>query len=233
MEIVGAEAARKRLPELLERALRGKQTLISRHGQSVAALVPLHERMLPQRLILLGLRGSGRHCWKVDQRHRAWRPVPASMLPYGALVAIDSSALIAFLTQTGREGAGYDPLLHAIALGHCGGLISTLSIGHLLMGPLRQGNEALAQRYAAVFCDPASWQLVPPCPAIVEAAARLQLSQDLPETAAIDLATALHGGAVAIATHNPQLAQTAALPVLTALPLTALPLTALPLTALR
>jgi hypothetical protein len=144
MEIVGAEAARKRLPELLERALR---------------------------LILLGLRGSGRHCWKVDERHRAWRPVPASMLPFGALVAIDSSALIAFLTQTGRDGAGYDPLLQAIALGHCGGLISTLSIGHLLMGPLRQGNEALA----------------------------------------------LHGGAIAMATHNPQLAQTAELPVLTAL----------------
>ena len=220
MEIVGAEAARKRLPELLERALRGKQTLISRHGQSVAALVPLHQRMLPQRLILLGLRGSGRHCWKVDERHRAWRPVPASMLPFGALVAIDSSALIAFLTQTGRDGAGYDPLLQAIALGHCGGLISTLSIGHLLMGPLRQGNEALAQRYAAVFCDPASWQLIPPCPAIVGAAA-------------IDLATALHGGAIAMATHNPQLAQTAALPVLTALPLTALPLAALPLAALR
>jgi hypothetical protein len=103
------------------------------------------------------------------------------MLPFGALVAIDSSALIAFLTQTGRDGAGYDPLLQAIALGHCGGLISTLSIGHLLMGPLRQGNEALA----------------------------------------------LHGGAIAMATHNPQLAQTAALPVLTALPLAALPLAAL------
>ena len=216
-ETVGAEAARKRLPELLERALLGKQTLISRHGQSVAALVPLNQRMLPQRQILLGLRGSGRHCWQAENGHRAWRPVHLSQLPHGAMVAIDSSALIAFLSQTGGAGAGYDPLLQAIALGRCRGLISTLSLGRLLIGPLRQGNEALAQRYAAVFSDPAGWQQVPPCAAIVQAAARLQLSQDLPETAALDLSTALHGGAIAIATHNPQLAQTAELPVLTAL----------------
>ncbi|MFZ4803359.1 MAG: type II toxin-antitoxin system Phd/YefM family antitoxin [Synechococcus lacustris] len=217
METVGAEAARKRLPELLERALLGKQTLISRHGQSVAALVPLNQRMLPQRQILLGLRGSGRHCWQAENGHRAWRPVHLSQLPHGAMVAIDSSALIAFLSQTGGAGAGYDPLLQAIALGRCRGLISTLSLGRLLIGPLRQGNEALAQRYAAVFSDPAGWQQVAPCAAIVQAAARLQLSQDLPETAALDLSTALHGGAIAIATHNPQLAQTAELPVLTAL----------------
>jgi prevent-host-death family protein len=65
METLGSEAARRRLPELLDRAQRGEQTLIQRHGVTVAALVPLDQRQLSRRS-LLSLRGSGRGCWSGD-----------------------------------------------------------------------------------------------------------------------------------------------------------------------
>lgn len=66
MESLGSEAARRRLPELLERARRGEQTVIQRHGVPVAALVPLDQRVQSSRKALLSLRGSGRGCWQQD-----------------------------------------------------------------------------------------------------------------------------------------------------------------------
>lgn len=66
MESLGSEAARRRLPELLERARRGEQTVIQRHGVPVAALVPLSQRLQSGKQALLALRGSGRGCWPQD-----------------------------------------------------------------------------------------------------------------------------------------------------------------------
>jgi prevent-host-death family protein len=60
---VGSEAARRHLPELIERARRGEVTVIQKHGVPVAALVPLDQCPQPQRGSLLSLRGSGRGCW--------------------------------------------------------------------------------------------------------------------------------------------------------------------------
>ena len=78
MEALGSEAARRRLPELLELARQGKQTVIQRHGVPVAALVPLDQRHQGSRLSLLALRGSGRGCWRqeasavVDALRQEW-----------------------------------------------------------------------------------------------------------------------------------------------------------------
>lgn len=63
----GAEEARARLPELLAAAQRGHRTIITRHGQPVAALVPvdaLIERTAQRSL--LPLAGSGRGLWGRD-----------------------------------------------------------------------------------------------------------------------------------------------------------------------
>jgi prevent-host-death family protein len=65
-ETLGSEAARRRLPELLERARRGEQTVIQKHGVPVAALVPFEQRPRRRRCTLLSLRGTGRGCWGSD-----------------------------------------------------------------------------------------------------------------------------------------------------------------------
>lgn len=66
METLGSEAARQRLPELLERARQGHQTVIQRHGVPVAALVPLEQCRQSHGVSLLALRGSGQGCWQQD-----------------------------------------------------------------------------------------------------------------------------------------------------------------------
>ena len=64
---IGAEAARKRLPELLDRAHNGKPSIIKKHGVAYAALVPLDQRIDPDAACgLLSLRGSGAGLWGSD-----------------------------------------------------------------------------------------------------------------------------------------------------------------------
>ncbi len=65
----GAEEARNQLPDLLAAAQRGRRTIITRHGQPVAALVPMDalETSDKQRS-LLPLAGTGRGLWGRDSR---------------------------------------------------------------------------------------------------------------------------------------------------------------------
>ncbi len=65
----GAEDARTQLPELLTAAQQGQQTIITRHGRPVAALVPIsgNDGANAQRS-LLPLAGSGRGLYGNDSR---------------------------------------------------------------------------------------------------------------------------------------------------------------------
>jgi prevent-host-death family protein len=60
----GAEAARNQLPALLAEAAQGRTTVITRHGRSVAAIVPIGGMLRGARQRpLLQLAGSGRGLW--------------------------------------------------------------------------------------------------------------------------------------------------------------------------
>jgi prevent-host-death family protein len=63
----GAEEARAKLPELLERAHRGLPTVITKRGQPYAALVPPGDaRARGKASTLMALRGTGRGLWDAD-----------------------------------------------------------------------------------------------------------------------------------------------------------------------
>jgi prevent-host-death family protein len=59
----GVEDARRELPELLDAAVKGEPTVITRRGQPVAALVPLAVYDSVRQQSLLPLAGSGRRLW--------------------------------------------------------------------------------------------------------------------------------------------------------------------------
>jgi len=71
----------------------------------------------------------------------------------------------------------------------------------VLEGPLAMGDETLCQRYSHAFGSH-HWDVVSP---------------NLTITAAVELATAIHGGAVVLVTDEAKLAQTGQHPVLSAL----------------
>jgi prevent-host-death family protein len=64
----GAEAARKHLPDILDRASKGETTVVTRRGRPVAVVGPVEA--VPPRPArgqsLLALRGSGKGLWGKD-----------------------------------------------------------------------------------------------------------------------------------------------------------------------
>jgi antitoxin (DNA-binding transcriptional repressor) of toxin-antitoxin stability system len=245
---LGVEEARRRLPELLERAAAGEAFVIQRHKKPMAALGPVGGKhptdpLQRQRQIqgLMLLAGSGRNCWDHNQRHPA-RPAataPALVQPIertrqgqtrsaaafephqlvqGSRIALDGAALVAFLADTKGTGHYLQPLLQGIAQGTWQGVISSVSLARVLEGPLAQGDEALAQRYATAFSNPQQWLQVPADGPLVLAAARLQRQEpQLDAICALELATAIAAEAAVLVTDHPALAQTGQHAVLSAL----------------
>ncbi len=61
---VGVEQARSQLPALLVEATKGRSTVITRHGKSVAAIVPVdHLAGSGAQQTLLAVAGSGKGMW--------------------------------------------------------------------------------------------------------------------------------------------------------------------------
>lgn len=60
----GVEDARRQLPALLAAAEKGRTTIVTRHGRSIAAIVPVDRALAAQRQrSLLSLAGSGKGLW--------------------------------------------------------------------------------------------------------------------------------------------------------------------------
>lgn len=64
----GAEAARKNLPDLLDRAAKGETTVVTRRGRPVAIVAPVGSSAVRSTRgpALLSLRGSGKGLWGKD-----------------------------------------------------------------------------------------------------------------------------------------------------------------------
>lgn len=63
----GVENARSQLPALLAEAEKGRSTIITRHGRSIAAIVPVGRAADgPRQKSLVGLAGSGKGLWGKD-----------------------------------------------------------------------------------------------------------------------------------------------------------------------
>ncbi len=62
----GAEQARNQLPALLADAEQGRATIITRHGRSIAALVPVKSVTSTRQKALTALAGSGKGMWGRD-----------------------------------------------------------------------------------------------------------------------------------------------------------------------
>ena len=77
--------------------------------------------------------------------------------------------------------------------------VTTITIAEVLTGPLSAGDDALAQRYHAVF---ESWRTVALDVGIAESAARLRASLRLKLADAVQAASALAINAAALVTHD-------------------------------
>ncbi len=133
-------------------------------------------------------------------------------LPSGSLVVVDTAPLIYLLEDHPVFLPRFIGLFEAEAAGALHIAISTIALAEVLTGPLRAGQDALAQRYQQAL---GRFAVVAVDVAIAAAATRLRARYRLKLPDAIQLATALQTGAAALVTHARDFSQVDGLRIIT------------------
>lgn len=117
----------------------------------------------------------------------------------GVRVTVDSAPLIYFLEDHKTFKRLYAPLFQAEADGLLEFAISVIAVAEVMAGPLRAGNEALANRYRRAL---SAWEIITLDVELAALAARLRASHKLKLPDAIHAATAISTGSAALITHD-------------------------------
>lgn len=120
-------------------------------------------------------------------------------LPLGARVLVDTAPLIYLFEGHPTFLPWFIGLFEAEAAGEVQIAISTITLAEVLTGPLRSGQDALAQRYERAL---AHYTVAPFTSAVAALSARLRARYGLKLPDAIQLATALELEAAALVTHD-------------------------------
>jgi predicted nucleic acid-binding protein len=138
-------------------------------------------------------------------------PLDAAALPEAAVIVVDSAPIIYALEGHRTLARRFRPLFERQANGELSFAITTITIAEVLTGPLRAGNEVLAERYRAVL---ESWYVVELSAAIAVSAARLRASAKLKLPDAVQVASAIAINAEALVTHDRDFSRVTALRIL-------------------
>lgn len=117
----------------------------------------------------------------------------------GARVVVDTAPIIYLLEGHAQFLPLFVGLFEAEARAELQIVISTITLAEVLTGPLRAGNDALAQRYEKAL---AHYTVAPVTSALAAMAARMRARYRLKLPDALQLATALDQEAVALVTHD-------------------------------
>lgn len=138
-------------------------------------------------------------------------PLDLSVLSDGGLVLMDTAPLIYWFEDRAPFADRFKPLFDLHREGRLRFAITTVTLAEVLTGPLRAGEEGLAQRYRAVL---ETWRVIPLDGDLAEAAARLRARFKLKLPDAIQAASALAIAADALVTHDRDFSQVSGLCVL-------------------
>jgi predicted nucleic acid-binding protein len=126
-------------------------------------------------------------------------PMNIAALADGALLLMDSAPIIYFLEGHPKFSPIFKPFFVAHDSGRVQFAVTTISLAEVLTGPLKAGDEALAERYRAIL---ETWQVVDLNADIAANAARLRASLHLKLADAVQAASAISINADALVTHD-------------------------------
>jgi predicted nucleic acid-binding protein len=126
-------------------------------------------------------------------------PISLEGLPENALLLVDSAPIIYVLEEHTELAPIFRPVFEAHENGLVRLAVTTVTLAEVLTGPLRTGDEVLAERYRSTL---KSWYVVDLDSEIAESAARLRASLKLKLADSVQAASALAIGADALVTHD-------------------------------
>ncbi|RUR86032.1 type II toxin-antitoxin system VapC family toxin [Chlorogloeopsis fritschii PCC 9212] len=127
------------------------------------------------------------------------------VLLHGQIVGLDTAPLIYFIEENPNYLDITDVFFEAIFRGEISVVTSVLTITEVLVYPLRQGNTTLAQQYREILFNSQGLTTIEVFPDIAETAAQLRANYNLRTPDAIQIATAIRGGASFFLTNDARL----------------------------
>lgn len=121
---------------------------------------------------------------------------------HGQTVGLDTAPLIFFIEEHADYIDLLDPFFADLDQGKFRVVTSVVTLLEVLIHPLRQGNEALAQQYNDVLLSSSNISTLPLTFAIAQEAAELRARHKLKTPDAIQLATSIQHGATAFLTND-------------------------------
>ncbi|MEH2422325.1 MAG: PIN domain-containing protein [Nostoc sp.] len=132
----------------------------------------------------------------------------------GQIVGLDTAPLIYFIEENPNYLDVTDAFFEAMFRGEFSVVTSVLTITEVLVYPLQQRNTLLAQQYREILFNSQGLTTIEVFPDIAENAAQLRADYNLRTPDAIQMATAIHGGASFLLTNDARLPSLPALSVL-------------------
>jgi predicted nucleic acid-binding protein len=123
----------------------------------------------------------------------------------GQVVGLDTAPLIYFIEQNPTYIKIVHAFFRAMDLGNLRVVTSTLTLTEVLIVPLRRGNRELARQYQDILFDQENLMTISVSPEVAELAAQLRASWNLRTPDAIQIATAIQGGATFFFTNDMRL----------------------------
>ena len=123
-------------------------------------------------------------------------------IPTGALVSFDANALIYYLEPHDHFFPVVQPFFRQIVSGHLQAATSYLTLLEVLVGPLRQNERTLADRYRSFLTARDGVRLLPIDRLISERAAEIRAQHGLRTPDSIVAATALEANCTHLVTND-------------------------------
>ena len=120
----------------------------------------------------------------------------------GKIVGLDTTPLIYFIEQDPRYLNIVRDFFRAMERGEFQVITSTLTLTEVLVHPLRNGNNRLAQLYQDILLNQEYLTACSVSPSIAELAAQLRAANNLKTPDAIQIATAMQNGAKFLITND-------------------------------
>ncbi|MDZ7662837.1 type II toxin-antitoxin system VapC family toxin [Thiohalophilus sp.] len=140
--------------------------------------------------------------------------IDLSDLAEGSWVTIDTAPLIYLLEDNTTFLETYLPLFEEIEAGRLRGVVSVVTLAELLAGPLRNGDEILADRYYQSLSSSSHWQVQEMNASLAFTAARIRIRYGLKLPDAIQVATAIYTNSAALVVHDRDFRQVTEIPVI-------------------
>lgn len=137
----------------------------------------------------------------------------AVQIPDGAAVLMDTNPII-YVLEGNARAARFRAIFEDIDSGRIQGVVTPITVAEVVSGPLKTGNDALAERYRHTLSQRPNWTVRDIDADIAVLAARLRLRHKLKLPDALQLAVAIHENCYALVTHDRDFASVTELPVL-------------------